>query len=193
MHSRLPLPDSTSEIKSDEMNYFAHFVTKSCQISEDRLQQIIREMQKDDILQSVVLQIQNGWIYPDITKVKPYLMVKDSLTLYKRLILKDLRVVVPLTLRSKILNILHQGHTGIERTKLRARNTVYWPGISKDITELISSCETCISFRNAQPTEPLLKHEIADQPWVKIGTDLFSFNNKDYVIVVDYASKFFEI
>ena len=102
-------------------------------------------------------------------------------------------VVVSLTLRSEILNILHQEHIWIEQTKLCARNTVYWPGISKDITELISNCETCISFWNAQPIEPLLKHEIPDQPWVKIGADLFSFDNKDYVIVVDYTSKFFEI
>ena len=42
---------------------------------------------------------------------------------------------MPLTLSSEILNILHQGHIGIEQTKLRARNTVYWPGISKDITD----------------------------------------------------------
>ena len=60
MLSRLPLPDNTSEIKSNEMNYFVHSVVRSCQTSEDRLQQIITETQKDDILQSVVLQIQNG-------------------------------------------------------------------------------------------------------------------------------------
>ena len=149
--SRLPLPDSTSEIKSDEMNYFVHPV-------------IITETQKDDILQSVLLQIQNEWTDPDTTKVKLYLTVKNSLTLNKGLILKDLRVVVPLTLRSEILNILHQRRIGIERTKLRALNTAYWPGISKDITELISNCEICISCRNAQSTKPLLKHEIPDQP-----------------------------
>ena len=149
--STLPLPDSTSEIKSDEMNYFVHSV-------------IITETQKDDILQSVLLQIQNEWTDPDTTKVKLYLTVKNSLTLNKGLILKDLRVVVPLTLRSQILNILHQRRIGIERTKLRALNTAYWPGISKDITELISNCEICISCRNAQSTKPLLKHEIPDQP-----------------------------
>ena len=88
---------------------------------------------------------------------------------------------------------MHQEHIGIKRTKLRARNTVYLPGISKDITELISNCETCILFRNTQPTDPLLKHEIPDQPWVKIGTNLFSFDNNDYVTVVDYTSKFFKI
>ena len=88
MLSRLPLPDNnTSEIKSDEMNYFAHSVIKSCQIIEDRLQQIITETQKNDILQPVMLQIQNGWIDPDTTKVKPLPTVKDSLTLYKGLVL----------------------------------------------------------------------------------------------------------
>ena len=126
-----------------------HSVIKPCKISEERLQQIITETEKDDILQSVVLQIQKGWTDPDTTKVKPYLTVKYSLTLYKGLILKDLLVVVPLTLRYEILNILYQGHIGIERIKLHAQNTVYGPGISKDITELISNCETCISFRNA--------------------------------------------
>ena len=39
----------------------------------------------------------------------------------------------------------------------------------------------------------MLKHEITDQSWVKIGAGLFLFNNKDYVIVVDYASKFLEV
>ena len=68
-----------------------------------------------------------------------------------------------------------------------ARNTVYWPGISKDVTELISNFETSISFRNPQPAERLLKHVIPDQPWVKTGTEIFSFNNKDYVIPVDYS------
>ena len=68
-----------------------------------------------------------------------------------------------------------------------ARNTVYWPGRSKDVTELISNFETCISFRNAQTAERLLKHVIPDQPWVKTGTEIFSFNNKDYVIPVDYS------
>ena len=58
--SRLPLPDSTSEIKSNEINYFVHSIIKPCQITEDRVQQIITETEKDDILQSEVLQIQNG-------------------------------------------------------------------------------------------------------------------------------------
>ena len=64
--------------------------------------------------------------------------------------LLDLRVVAPLTLRPEILNDLQQEHIGIEWTKLRPWNTAYWAGISKDIPKLISSCEKCVSFRNAK-------------------------------------------
>ena len=53
------------------MNYFVHSVIKSYQINEDHLQQITTETQKDDILQLVVLQNQDGWTDPDKTKVKP--------------------------------------------------------------------------------------------------------------------------
>ena len=79
------------------------------------------------------------------------------------------------------------------RTKLCVRKTVYEQVIGKDIIQLISNCKICKSFSITQPVEPLLKHEITDQSWVKIGAGLFLFNNKDYVIVVDYASKFLEV
>ena len=68
---------------------------------------------------------------------------------------------------------MHQEHIGIKRTKLRARNTVYLPGICKDITELISNCETCILFRNTQPTDPLLKHEFLINHGLKLGLIYF--------------------
>ena len=50
-------------------------------------------------------------------------MVKDSVTLYKGLILKDLCVVVPLTLKFEILNILHQGHKN-------SADKIMWPKYS---------------------------------------------------------------
>ena len=101
----------------------------------------LKQTQKDNIVQSIVLHIQNGWIDPDTTKAKLYLTVKDLLTLNNELISKDLCVAIPATLRSEILNVLHQGHIGIDRTQLSARNIVYWPGINEYVTELIIECK----------------------------------------------------
>lgn len=34
---------------------------------------------------------------------------------------------------------------------------------------------------------------MASRPWAKVGTDLFSFHNKDYLLTVDYYSNFWEM
>ena len=38
-----------------------------------------------------------------------------------------------------------------------------------------------------------MRHEIAERPWEKIGTDLYTIDGNDYLIVVDYFSNFWEI
>ena len=89
--------------------------------------------------------------------------------------------------------VLHHVHVGIEKTKRNARNTLYWPNINAEITNIISNCSTCFEYRNSQARETLVQHEVPSSAWVKVSTDLFTLYDKDYVIVVDYHSKFFEI
>ena len=89
--------------------------------------------------------------------------------------------------------VLHHDHVGIEKTKHNARNTLYWPNINTEITNMISNCSTCIKYQNSQARETLFQHEGPSSAWVKVGTDLFTLFNKDYNIVIDYYFKFFEI
>jgi len=63
----------------------------------------------------------------------------------------------------------------------------------KTLRVLVTNCSTCLELRNKQPKEPLIKHEILPSPWLKVGTELFTLYNRDYVLVVDYYSKFVEI
>ena len=45
----------------------------------------------------------------------------------------------------------------------------------------------------AQPKEPLICHDIPQCPWEKIGCDIFTLNNRDYLCTVDYYSDYFEV
>ena len=38
-----------------------------------------------------------------------------------------------------------------------------------------------------------MQHEVPDRPWQKVGIYLFEYRSRDYVLVVDYYSKFIEI
>lgn len=48
-------------------------------------------------------------------------------------------------------------------------------------------------YENKQQKETLNPHEVPGHPWAKIGTDLCSFDGKDYLVTVDYFSNFWEI
>ena len=88
---------------------------------------------------------------------------------------------------------MHEGHIGIEKSIQRARSAIFWPGITNDIKELISACPTCIAYLPSQSKETLLSHEIPTRPWQKVGTDLFTWNNRQFLVTVDYYSRYFEI
>ena len=79
---------------------------------------------------------------------------------------------------------------GIEKTKLLAQESVYWHSINTDIEEFIKQCPTCLEFQQTQPKEQITHHDIPLRPWEVIGADVFQFNNKNYICLVDYHSKF---
>ena len=41
-----------------------------------------------------------------------------------------------------------------------------------------------------QPQERIIHHDIPLQPWKIVGADVFHYNNKNYLCIVDYNSKF---
>ena len=90
-------------------------------------------------------------------------------------------------------HLIHQGHPGVDKCKLRARQSVYWPGISHEITQFVLHCPTCITHCNRQQQEALLEHDVPEARWIKVAADLFTIYGKDYLLVVDYSSKYFEV
>ena len=87
-----------------------------------------------------------------------------------------------------MLKKIHEGHLGIELCRRRAKSSIYWPGMSKDIETEVQKCATCQKYKNKQQKETLISHEIPQKPYTKVGADLFTLFSKDYLLVVDYTS-----
>ena len=49
---------------------------------------------------------------------------RDELSILDGLVLKGTRIIVPKACREEVLLKLHEGHFGVERTKLRARDSI---------------------------------------------------------------------
>jgi hypothetical protein len=82
----------------------------------------------------------------------------------------------------------------MEKTKRLARESIFWPGITSQIEELASNCSICLHHASANQREPPHPYEIPSRPWQKVGTtDLFDWNGKPYLIVIDYYSRYPEV
>lgn len=44
-----------------------------------------------------------------------------------------------------------------------------------------------------QAKETLMSHEVPSHPWEKIATDIFTLEDKDYLVTLDYYSNYWEV
>ena len=70
------------------------------------------------------------------------------------------------------------------------RELVNWVNINSDIENHVKTCITCLEFQQTQPKEKIIHCEILLRPWEVLGVDTFQLNNKNYLCIVDYHSKF---
>ena len=119
-------------------------------------------------------------------------MVRSALTSKDGLLLYHQRIVVPRALQRETLNRIHEGHQGIEKCRMRSKSFVWWPGIAKQISNLVEKCPTCVQEAKHR-REPLLCTDLPDYPWQVVGSDLFVLKETQYLLVVDYFSRYIEI
>ena len=165
-------------------------------ISDQRWIAVKEATKGDEELKVLQKAITYGW--PDRVNqvaevVQKYWNFRDLLTVQDGVVYKGCQVVVPSCLREDFLRRLHSSHQGFESTLRWARDVVYWPGMSEDIKRVTTSCRPCEENLLAQPRQSLLAHEVPDKPWSKIGMDIFRSKGKNYLVLVDYLTDYFEI
>ena len=118
-----------------------------------------------------------------------YWNFRDELSVKDGLLTKGSRLLIHSTLTRKMLEQIHEGHQGIEKCMLKARDSVFWPGISDHIRETMEKCGICqASSKVAKPVGNV--SEIPSHAWQTLESDLFYCKKMDYLVVGDYFSKF---
>ena len=175
-----------------EVESYALGVVESLPASKDKISEIRSLQMKDPILMRVREFTMGTWPQVPPLEARAYAAVRDELSIVDGLLVKGSRIVIPACMYAEMLAKLHEGHQGIIKCQRRARNSVWWPGITVQIKNLISRCNVCMQFR-VQHAEPMVSTPLPTRPWQKIASDLFHFQGKKYLLVVDYFSRFIEI
>ena len=192
--SRAPKWEETDKNSQDRTESLMEVVISDLPASKQRLHHYRMAQRADQICQTVIKYCQQGWPRKSQLnmEMQQYQEHQAHFTIGDGLLLYNTRIVVPKSLRKETLDKIHRGHQGIERCRARARMAVWWPGLSKEIVDLVKSCQECTK-RFTLKHEPLIPTKLPEYPWQEVGTDLFTFKNSIYLVVVDYFSRYPEI
>ena len=162
-------------------------------IEERERDEVLQETNKDKELQSLKHYISTGWPVKRSqipVSLHPYWNFRDELTIESGILMKNSKVLIPETLKQKYLMQIHQGHQGIEACRSRAREIVFWVNINNDLKELVEKCDICQSQQNSTAIVQKYVSEVPPHPWHTLGSDLFYFQRIDFLVIVDYFSKY---
>lgn len=106
-------------------------------------------------------------------------------------ILRGTRLIIPKTLQLRAVNLAHEGHQGIVKTKQLLRTKVWFPGIDKAVEKIVSECLPCLStVVHSSNHAPLNMTELPNSPWSQVSTDFLGpYPSGEMLLVVidDYS------
>jgi hypothetical protein len=197
--SRLPNPENNRNVSLDVRVDGITTDDIDCKPIEllnfcpSRLCELREETNRHPTLSVLKQIIIDGW--PEDIKqchndIRPFFNHRECLAVEDGLIFKGRQVLIPESNRPIILEQLHASHQGVQKTQALARQSVFWPGINKDIEVMVNSCVHCQKYQAQQQNEPTLHHYVPPVPWTKLGSDLFQVHDKQYLLIVDYFTKY---
>jgi len=195
--SRNPLPaDSTADQQAAEVDAHIELISASWPASATMIQKIQEETMKDETLQQAISYTVHGW--PDKRHSIPpslhaYHAEKANLSVADHILLYRDRIVIPTSLRSEVTDKIHEGHWGMTKCRERAAQSIWWPGFRDAIINKVATCPVCLNKQTKQHKEPLTTTPLPEYPWQRIGVDLFESNRRQYLVQIDYYSRFVEV
>ncbi len=162
------------------------------QISPNQLEKVRLATNSDSDLSLLREQIVAGW--PDSPQkvpkcIRTYYNMKDFLSLEDGILFYGERMIVPQSLHQEYLERIHLGHLGITKGQNRAKESIFWKDMSKQIADYIGDCRECLINARSNAKEPMMPHQMATGPWQVVSSDMFEYDNNTYVLVADQFSK----
>ena len=105
------------------------------------------------------------------------------------IIMNGSRIVIPKALQEEYLQCLHKERLGISKCTARAKTSVFWTNIDRDISQLITRCDVCREHQLAPPSYD--EHAVeAHFPSHIYRAYLCNIDGKVHFVCVDYFSFF---
>ena len=178
--------------KSQDDDEYVRMVATHAKPAALRIKEIEQTSAQDSELQAVrKCLIEGKWD----SAPKHYLPVRNELTFIGHVILRGMRIVIPQSLRKRVINLAHEGHQGVVKTKERLRTKVWWPGMDREAEKRCSECYGCQLVTKNVPPPPVKPTCMPQQPWEELALDLLGPlpTGESLLVLVDYYSRWIEV
>ncbi|MFH4974315.1 hypothetical protein AB6A40_001024 [Gnathostoma spinigerum] len=85
-------------------------------------------------------------------------------------LMRGAQVIIPNSLRQRVMKQLHQAHQEIAKMKQLARRYFWWPSMNSDLEKAIKGCSECAKFAPARRKE-YKPWPDSKENWEGIGMD----------------------
>lgn len=167
------------------------------------LQELQEASAADPVLSSLSEYIRHGWPKRVPEELTPYFGFRDQLACWNdTCVARGLCAVIPSSLQARVLAMAHEGHLGIVKLKQRCRDTVWWPGIDREIEDMVKDCTAClVSGKTRAPAPPPPMQPLAwpSKPWEHLQLDVCGelhgvpHHQRFLVVLYDLHSKWPEV
>ena len=185
--SRLPNKTTRSNMESCADRY-VHYLAEQLTPAAMNTAEIKEYSEADPELTQVRQCIENNQTH---NLPNPYKSLEQELSIVDNIILRHNHIVLPKKLRSKAIQLAHEDHAGMTKTKQRIRSKLWWPNMDKDIEQHIRTCHPCQIVGKPDRPEPVQPTKLPDEPWSEIAIDVCRpFPTGEYVVsLTDYYSR----
>ena len=150
----------------------------------------------DPLLGKVIRFVQEAWPQKDSLEegLRTYFEKKDELSFEEGMLMWKGRIVIPMSLREEVMEILHEGHPGSSAMRSIARMHVWWPAMDKEVETFLKKCSACQENRPWDPESPVYSWNVPEEPWSRLHVDFaVAFEGHNWLLVVDATTKWVEI
>ena len=154
-----------------EVKHYVSYVVTCNRPNAVTKEQAQKATDEDPTLLALRGCIHQGWIDPKAENLQAYKQVFSELAVVDGMVVRGDKIVVPETLRQRMIEIAHEGHQGQVRTKQLLRAHVWFPGMDTQCNKFVSTCIYCQSNTPDVHREPLKTTELPEGPWRKVIVD----------------------
>lgn len=191
-----PAPCNTraAKVAEEYINFLAQHSTPKAMT----IDQIKQETLNSPVLQKVCSLIRtNSWgsitdTMENASTLLKYKRIHSELTTLPNddLILRFSRIVIPPSLEQQVLQLAHESHQGIVKTKTLLREKVWFPDMDTKAEAMVANCLACQANTPAVHPEPLQMSKLPEDAWQEVSADFYGpLQTGEYMLVIidDYS------